>query len=440
MPYQVMEYTSDGQKQINSNRSELAQEIISEKLGFMEQWALVIFLGILLLILLAAWIIKYPDIIQTNATLTAANAPKDVIPRQDGRLVKLFVHNNEDVRQNEVFAWIESTASHAEVLELSKQVDSSITLLNKGQAEKVAQFFNKNYSNLGEIQPSYQTFVTALQNFNDFVVTGFYVKKKNMLLNDIQSLKSTNQTIENQKQLTQQDLKLAEETYNMNKKLYDEKVLAKEELRQENSKYINKQMLIPQLNASIYSNQMQERDKQKELIQLNHDIEQQPQIFQQALQSLKSQIDDWKKKYVLQSPIDGKISFVIPLKENQYIQPNKLIGYIIPNDTHFYIEAYLPQNNFGKVDTGQHVQLRFDAYPYQEVGFVEGTVNYVSNIASDSGFLTTIRLNKGLITNTNKSIPYKNGLKAQAIIVTKDMRLLSRLWYNINRSVSVGKK
>lgn len=199
-------------------------------------------------------------------------------------------------------------------------------------------------------------------------------------------------------------------------------------------------MQIPQLDASIYSNQMQERDKQKELIQLNHDMAQQPQIFQQALQSLKSAVDDWKKKYVLQSPIDGKVSFIVPLQENQYIQFNKLLGYIIPNDTHFYSEAYLPQSNFGKIDTGQRVQLRFDAYPYQEAGFVEGTVNYVSNVASDSGFLATIRLNNGLVTNINKSIPYKNGLKAQAVIITKNMRLLSRLWYNINKSVSVGKK
>jgi HlyD family secretion protein len=163
-------------------------------------------------------------------------------------------------------------------------------------------------------------------------------------------------------------------------------------------------------------------------------------ILQQALLSLKSTIDDWKKKYVLQSPIEGKIFFIVPIQENQFIQPGRLIGYINPDDSHFYTETFLPQSNFGKIDTGLKVQLRFDAYPYQEVGYVEGTVNYISNIASDSGFLATIRFDSGLVTNNHKIIPYRSGLKAQAVIITKNMRLLQRLWYNINKSTSVGSK
>lgn len=194
------------------------------------------------------------------------------------------------------------------------------------------------------------------------------------------------------------------------------------------------------MEASLLSNETQKRDKLKELDQIEHDITQQQLTFQQALQSLKSVVDDWKKRFVLQSPVDGKVFFTIPLQENQFLQQGKLIGYINPNDTRFYAEANLPQNNFGKIDTGLQVQLRFDAYPYQEVGFVEGTLSYVSNVPSDSGFLANIRLNRGLSTNNNKSIPYKNGLKAQAIIITKNMRLLQRLWYNINKSTSVGTK
>lgn len=41
-------------------RSKLAQEIISQKPGFIERWALLIFIEILLLVLAASWFIKYP--------------------------------------------------------------------------------------------------------------------------------------------------------------------------------------------------------------------------------------------------------------------------------------------------------------------------------------------------------------------------------------------
>ena len=421
-------------------RSEMAQEIISRKPDFMEKWALLIFMGILLLAVAATWFIKYPDIVEASATLTAFNAPKEIVTLQEGRLTKLLVHNNENVTKNQVLGWIESTASHEEILELSAQLDSSISLLNTGQGEKVGLLLQKRFTDLGEIQQEYQTFIAALQLFNDYSADGFSIRKKAMLQSDIRALDSAGRVIQNQKALTEQDIKLTEETYNMNKKLYDEKVISPDELRTEKSKVINKQMAIPQLEASLLSSEAQKRDKLKELSQVDHDIAQAQLTFQQALQSLKSSVNDWKKKFILQAPVDGKVVFIIPLQENQFLQQGKLVGYINPDDSHFYVEINLPQSNFGKIDTGLQVQLRFDAYPYQEVGFVGGTLSYVSNIPSDSGFLANVRLDRGLVTNDGKSIPYKSGLKAQAIIITRNMRLLQRLWFGINKSTSVGSK
>jgi len=421
-----------------SQRSEGAQEIISRKPDFIEKWALFLFMGFLFLLLAATWFIRYPDIIEARATLTAANAPKEIVIRQEGRLIKLFVHNNEKVRKNDIIGWIESTADHEEVLELSRQLDSSITGLSSGQIKKAATLFKKHWNNLGEVQQGYREFIKALQLFNDYMINGFYLRKKHMLEGDIHSIENTRRTIQDQKALFEQDLTLAKESYNMNKTLFDKKALTQEEFRAEESKLVNKQMAIPQFEASLLSNESQLRDKLNELDQLNHDIAQQEAIFQQALQSLKSLVDDWKKKYIIQSPLDGKITFIIPLQENQFLQQGRVVGYTNPNDSHFYAETSLPQNNFGKIDTGLKVQLRFDAYPYQEVGFVNGTLNYVSNVASDSGFLATVKLDEGLVTNNNKKISYKSGLTAQAIIITRDMRLLERLYYNMVRSASMG--
>ncbi|MBS1744612.1 MAG: HlyD family efflux transporter periplasmic adaptor subunit [Bacteroidetes bacterium] len=443
MPFEKIEYyveetDNDRLTANDATRSELAKEIISENPSFLEQWALFIFLLLLFLLFILSWMIQYPDIVEATATLTATNAPKEIIPVQGGRIVKLFAQNNDKVQEKEIIAWIESTANHTDVIELSKQIDSSENLLSTGDATKVVHLFDKNYNNLGEIQQPYQTFITAFQNYNDYIVNGFFQKKKKMLQCDLHSLKNTYSTIQNQILLSKKDMLIAEETYNMNKKLADEKVLSKEEFRQEKSKLISKQMELPQLNASLITNETQQRDKIKELDQLDHDILQQPQDFLQALHSLKSDIDSWKKKFLIQSPINGNISFIIPLQENQYLQSGKIIGYVIPKGSRYYTQIYLPQNNFGKIDTGLQVQLRMEAYPYQEYGVIEGRISYISNVASDSGFLASVRLDNGLITSLNKQVVYKNGLKAQAIIITKNMRLLSRLWYSIKRSISVG--
>lgn len=421
-------------------RAELAQEIVSRKPDFLERKALYIFTGILLCLLAGSWSFRYPDTIRARTTLTAANAPKEIVMRADGRLVKLLVRNDEQVKEGSIIGWIESTASHAEVIRLSTILDSSMHLQESGQSQSAARLFEQRFKKLGELQAAYQQFIATWQQYNDYLSNGFYVRRKKLLENDIQDLELMRKNVQQQKTYTAEDVDLATESFRMNDSLLKDKVISREEYRNEKSRFLSKQSALPQIEASIISNQYQQRDKQKEIQLLEHDISQQEIIFLQATQSLKSAVDEWMLKYVLQSPIEGKISFIISLQENQFLPAGRLIGYINPSDSRFFAEAYLPQSNFGKIDTGLKVQLRFDAYPYQEFGYVAGTLEYISKVATDSGFMATIRLDHGLITDQHKSISYKNGLKAQGLIITRDMRLLERFYYDIVKTTSAESK
>lgn len=106
------------------------------------------------------------------------------------------------------------------------------------------------------------------------------------------------------------------------------------------------------------------------------------------------------------------------------------------DNTSYYAQVMLSQSNRDKLDTGQQVQLRIDTYPYQEFGFVAGKLQFISDIPSDSGFLSTIQLSKGLVTNYNKTIQYRKGLKSSALIFTKDVRLLQQLYNSIVKGVN----
>ena len=421
------------------SRSQEAQEIISHHPGFLEKWALILIMGIMCLLFACTWFIRYPDIIEASGTLTADNAPKEIVPLESGRLIQLFVKNGDKIKKGGIIGWIESTANTNEILSLSESLDSGLSLLQNNDTKNLAGLFEKDYKNLGEIQTLYQSFTTAWQQYDDYVLNGFYSRKKEMLLKDQADLQAMNTTIRQQKTFTKQDKDSSEKSLRMNKLLLDEKVISPEEYRVATSAYINKEMSIPQYNSGILSNETQQRDKLKELEQLDHDVSQQKIIFEQALQTLKSSVDGWKRRYVLQSPLAGTVFFTMPLQQNKFIEQGKLLGYINPQNSNFFMEINLPQNNFGKVDTGMNVQLRFDAYPYEEVGFVKGRLNFISKIATDSGFYATVRLDNGLTTNLKNHIQYKNGLKAEALVITKNRRLLQRIYYSIVKTTSVGK-
>jgi HlyD family secretion protein len=49
--------------------------------------------------------------------------------------------------------------------------------------------------------------------------------------------------------------------------------------------------------------------------------------------------------------------------------------------------------------------------------------------------LAKVVLPNGLITNYKKPLQYRNGLFAQADIVTENMRLLERFYYNLVKQV-----
>lgn len=420
-------------------RSESAQEIISSKPDFFEKWALLLLLFILLVLISGTWFIQYPDIIEANGKLSAYDAPKEIIPLQTGRLEQLLVHDGETVVPGQIIGWIESAANTEEVMLLSKQLDRIREVLDSEQAILTDDFFQTRFQRLGDLQVSYQTFISAWQQYNDYVVNGHFEKKKSMLIKDINSLQQMNKTIHSQINLAKEDEDSSARTLAMNKILFDEKVISSEEYRQAKSRHLNKKMALPQLNSSLVSNMAQQRDKRKEIDQLDHDISQQKIIFRQSLLTFQSVVDTWKRQYIIESPIEGSVVFNQPLEKNKHVEQGRLLGTINPRNSEYYIDLNLPQSNLGKVDTGMNVQLRFVAYPYQEAGFVSGILDYISPNASDSGFLSTVRLTQGLKSSNNIVFEYKNGLKVHALIITKDMRLLQRIWYSIVKSMSPGK-
>ncbi len=192
---------------------------------------------------------------------------------------------------------------------------------------------------------------------------------------------------------------------------------------------------MPQINSSIVTNESQQNEKRKEIAELENQIIVQKNTFIQALQTMKSQIKTWEFKYLLKAPVAGTVSFTGFFQENQEMKAGQTLFYVQPDNITYFMEMLVPQYNFGKVRTGQQVLLKFQAYPFELYGAVVGTIEYIAKTPSDSGYLAKVVLPNGLITNYKKPLQYRNGLFAQADIVTENMRLLQRFYYNLVKQI-----
>lgn len=417
------------------------QELISNKPGFLIRWGVTIFLFILLLIIAATWFIQYPDVVTANAKLTSVNAPKEIIAKSDGQLIKLFVEENDVVQKDQIIGFMESTGNPGTILSLSKLLKNVQELFNNNQIEEGVKAFG-NFSNnksndgaLGELQQQYQTFIQSFIVFKSYLSEGFYLRKKTILQNDMLNLQRLNGNLQRQRNLQEQDLDLAQQTYTANEQLKNDSVISAFEYRNESSKLISKKMSLPQTASAIVNNEGSQNEKRKEILELEDQISQQKNIFVQSLNTFISQLEEWKKKYLLMAPVAGNITFSGFIQEHQQLHAGQVICFVNTGKSQYYAEVYIPQFNLGKVKLGQQVLLKFPSYPYQEYGSLNGNIEFISTIPTDSGYIAKVSLPNGLSTSYNKPIQYRDGLLAQGEIITQNMRLLERFYYNLIKQI-----
>ncbi len=235
-------------------RSESLREFISHRPGWLIRLGIPIFFLILVGVAAGTYFIQYPDIVQARGKTNSINPPKQIITKNGGRLIKLFTGDNQDIQKDNIIAYIESTASHDEVLKLSAILDTLQFFSNNNQLEEIPRFWNtanQTFAHLGELQQAHQTFMQGFISFKDYLSNGFYVSKKQMLNRDLANTRKLLQTLQQQKTLQQQDLAITQQNYNVHDTLHNETLINDIEYRNQQSQLINKKMNIPQMAASI---------------------------------------------------------------------------------------------------------------------------------------------------------------------------------------------
>lgn len=420
-------------------RSEGLRDFISHRPVFLVRWGIPVFFFILVALAIGSHFIQYPDIVKARAKVNSVNAPKQVITQSGGRLIRLFKGDGWEIQQGDIIGYMESTASHDEVIRLSAILDTLQYFADSNRLEEIPRFWkasNQSFAHLGELQQAHQGFMQAYITFKDYLSAGFYVAKKQMLYGDLANTRKLLQTLYQQKELQLQDLAITQQNFDIHDTLHNETLITDIEHRSQKSQLINKKMSVPQINASIINNHAQQMALQKEMMELDNQIVQQKSVFIQSLNTYKSNVDEWKQKYLVTAQVSGTFVYAGFLDENQQLQSGQTIGFITNDNNQYFVEMLIPQNNFGKVKPGQEVLLKFPGYPYQEFGSVKGKIVSIKHIPSDSGYLSKVELPKGLLTNYKKRLVFVEGLMATAEIITDNRRLSDRFFKGLKDIIS----
>ncbi|MDJ0674263.1 MAG: HlyD family efflux transporter periplasmic adaptor subunit [Calothrix sp. MO_167.B42] len=196
---------------------------------------------------------------------------------------------------------------------------------------------------------------------------------------------------------------------------------AKLQLQEEKNSY---QSLLQAGKLSILKNQEQLKDIDKQATALESQIAQ----TKGEIASLNIQL----KQRIVRSPIDGVI-FELPFsKSGEVVQPGQRIAQIAPKNADVVLKAQMPIQDSGFLKVGMPVKVKFDAYPFQEYGIVEGEVTWVSPDSkmqqtpqgNSESFELEITLKQQYVDNGEKRVYLTAGQTANAEVIIRQRRII----------------
>ncbi len=134
----------------------------------------------------------------------------------------------------------------------------------------------------------------------------------------------------------------------------------------------------------------------------------------------------------LHAPVDGVILALHLNHSGEVVQPGQTIAEIAPEEAPLVLSAKLPEREAGFLEMGMLAQLKFDAYPFQEYGLVEGKVTSIAPDAESTPemgevFEVEIELERNYVTEEGEKIHFKSGQTANAEIIIRRRRILDVL-------------
>lgn len=420
---------------LQSKKSEEVQ-IIIDRMPTKHSKYIALSIGLLISVLLfLSFIIKYPDTIDGKISITSLNAPVRIVANSSGR-IHLFKNNKTKLTKGQIIANIGSGANFSHILKL-------YSLIQEYDINKVQEIQIPSNFVLGEISDSFNTFALAHTTYKHFLSSNLYTSIKNSLSKQIESDIDIISYLNKEILLKRKMFDLAKKQLKKDSILLSIQAMTEQDYQKSySSNLVLEESLI---NSSItkFARLSEINKKKSEIDKLNlEEFETKEKLRSELIiqkNALINVLSIWKEKYAIYTPIMGELQYLGFWRENSYVQFGEELFTIIPEENKIVGEVLIPSYGAGKVEVNQLVNVKIDAYPYDEYGLLKGTVQSISRITNKMNtndgkidtYLVTVSFPEGLRTNFGIELNLDFETKGTVEIITKPKRLIERLFDNL---------
>ncbi len=411
-------------------RSQELQEVMSEIPGRFLRWGLLLFFGIVVAIVGVSWFISYPDIVTAPVTITTINPPAQLVAKTGGKIEEIFAANGEEVNKGREIALIENSAGYGDI----KTAESFAEEAERYGAWKnaVTIMVAPTGLSLGTVRDAWTDLTVLMEQYKEYLEQNQYPIKISLYGKQLERQEEYAEELKVQEKLSEEDLRLTSNAYARDSILFnDRSYLSINEIEQSRRNLLQKEMSHASLKSSVKNSESTLLQMNETLfdmrVQYEKDISRYETDLGNALQRLKAGIADWKDAYLLESPIDGTVTYTGFWSENQVISAGESFATVMPNGAgRIIIKAEVPVSGLGKVRAGMETNIKLSGFPYMEYGAVKGKISAVSAVPVGDAYIADIELVNGMVTTYGKELDYINGMTGTADIITKESRLIYR--------------
>lgn len=419
----------------DADKSEEVQDIIDRMpTRWTERISLLTALLILGIIALG-FIIKYPDTVDGQISVTAHAAPVRLVANTSGKMY-LLRESGDYLCKGDVIAYIESGADYRDILYLDSTLRST-GFENTGMDSLPGDLI------LGDVGTAYNSFMVAYAQYKLLIQSDIYETMRRNLTGKIALDEQIVVNMVREIELKKQAVDSAYAQLDRDSLLVIQNALSVAEYQQQR----NNCLVLEEAVLTLQNNRLA---KQSEIAQNRLEIqritleenETRAKTFAEvntARNALENAVNVWKERYLQYAPIDGELEYLGFWRENSFVNSGQELFTVIPDKGDFFGEIKIPAQGAGKVEVGQQANVKLLKYPYDEYGYLRGKVSSISritnNINTENGitptYLVTVSFPDGMTTNFGRRLPLDFETQGQVEIITKRKRLIERLFDNL---------
>ncbi len=342
--------------------SEEVQEIMGRAPSWVVRWGITVIFVILALIVLGYYIIKYPQTVTAPISITTVNAPPTSRP----------------VTTDCSTAYVSATGRTSVPVSLSLCSRHRPTTTTSGRWKKIsatdspqalaeADWVSDRYV-LGDLQATWAEFAARCLDFRHYLATDLIGTKKRLRAAQIAKNKRYYAQLEAQGKLLDKDLAMGQRTLERDSLLFSQSVISAADYETSVQNYLAKQNSKAGFDATLTSTELSILQTEQQLVELavqrENEVAEYERTIGQLRQQLLAAIAQWKEQYAVIAPMDGIVSLQGYWSKGQHVTVGSALASIVPEkETEVIGRMEVPSAGFGKVETGQTVNVKLNGFP-----------------------------------------------------------------------------